>query len=227
MPINIKQILDSRLGVGLTTNALANATRKIKPSYIGGTPEQARAEFWRQEPVMAHAVDSIANRYGIAPETLRYRIDKEGYVDEEVKRRNSAILRGNKNFPRGYHLLHDRTSGMSFGLDDAATNIKQGNVKLINEGWYETDPFVNEKGRTTYPAEGEDTAGNIGIMAAHLKYHTDKAREDFPNASDYDINRYGLAYYNRGNAGGKKWVNSGANGYDYRRRLESRGTKSK
>lgn len=223
MPINIKKILNSKLGIGMKSNALSNATRKIPAKYIGGTPEQARTEFWRQEPVMQHAVDSIANSYGISPEVLRYRIDKEGYVDEEVKRRNNAILKGNKSFHRGYDLLHDRASGMSFGLDDAATNIKQGRVKLINEGWYELDPFINEKGRKTYPAEGEDNAGNIGIMAAHLKYHTDKAREDFPNASDYDINRYGLAYYNRGNAGGKKWVNNGAQGYNYRRRLESRG----
>lgn len=227
MPINPKKVLDSRLGIRMMSNKLSNLTKKIPAKYIGGNSEQARNEFWRQEPVMAHAVDSIANRYGISSEMLRHRIDKEGYVDEEIKRRNTAILKGNKSFPRGYNLLHDRASGMAFGLDDAATNIKQGNVKLINEGWYELDPFVNEKGRMTYPAEGEDNAGNIGIMAAHLKYHRDKAKQDFPNASEYDLNRYGLAYYNRGNSGGKKWVNEGAQGYNYRRRLESRGTKSK
>lgn len=227
MPINRKEIIKSILDGDLTSNALSYATRKIEPSYIGGTPEQARDEFWRQEPVLKHAVDSIANRYEISPEVLRYRIDKEGYVDEEINRRNSSILKGNRNFPRGYDLLHDRTSGMAFGLDDAATNIKRGDVKLINEVWYELDPFINEKGRTTYPAEGEDTAGNIGIMAAHLKYHREKAKQDFPNASEYDLDRYGLAYYNRGNAGGKKWVKQGADGYNYRRRLESRGSKSK
>ena len=45
---------------------------------------------------------------------------------------------------------------------------------------------------------------------------TDQAREDFPNASDADIARYGLAYYNRGRKGGKKWVKNGAKGYYYK-----------
>jgi hypothetical protein len=55
----------------------------------------------------------------------------------------------------------------------------------------------------------------MGIVAAHLKYFKDKAHKDFPNASEYDLNRYSNAYYNRGISGGKKWVKSGAKGYNY------------
>ena len=44
----------------------------------------------------------------------------------------------------------------------------------------------------------------------------DQAKEDFPNASEEDLNRYALAYYNRGRVGGKKWVKNGAKGYNYK-----------
>jgi hypothetical protein len=56
----------------------------------------------------------------------------------------------------------------------------------------------------------------MGIVAAHLKYFKDKAQKDFPNASEYDLNRYSNAYYNRGAYGGKKWVKAGAKGYNYK-----------
>lgn len=232
---NFKSAIDSRLGIGLTQNALNNAkrtattrrliqeTNSITPTYIGGTPDEARAEFWRQEPVMQHAVDSIADRYGIDPDALKYRIDREGFTDTQIR------IRNNPNFGayRGYDLLHTMSGGVEdFGLDDVATYIKDGKVKPINEKWLEVY-FNNEKGRETHGADGESTKDNIGLSAATLKYFIDTAKKDNPNISDYDANRYGLAYYNRGIEGGRKWVKNGAQGYGYRRRLESRGKLTK
>lgn len=222
---------------------LSDQTKKIPLRYIGGKPDEARAEFWRQEPVMQHSVDSIANRYNIDSDMLKYRIDKEGFTDEQISFRNYALTDKNAKAEalkygspeslviRGYDLLNSgeypEAHWNNFGLDDAATYINNGKVNIINEKWGDTDPFVNEKGRTTYPAQPKTVADGFGIVAAHLKYFKDLAKKDFPNASDTDLNRYALAYYNRGETGGKEWVNSGAKGYDYRRRLESRGKLTK
>lgn len=209
---------------------LAKINNSIPAKYIGGTNiDDVRAEFWKQEPVMQHAVDSIANRYNINPDALRYRIDHEGFTDVAIQKRNKAIKNGNVNNYRGYNLLHNPEfdNGVElFGLDDVATMIFNGDVKPINENWYDGD-FVNEKGRKTRAANADDAAGNIGLTAATLKHFNNKAKSDFPKASQQDLDRYGLAYYNRGASGGKKWVENGAKGYNFRRRLESRGTKTK
>lgn len=230
----IRKNIRTLRAVGNTLRAyqLNKQTKNIKPTYIGGTTDEARAEFWRQEPVMQHAVDSIANEYGINPEALKYRIDREGFTDNVIYQRNYAVKHPNQldvNKYRGYKLLHSpefRSGVEHFGLDDVGTMIFNGDVKPINENWYDGE-FTNEKGRTTKYAESDDAAGNIGLTAATLKYFNDKAKSDFPKASQQDLDRYGLAYYNRGASGGKKWVENGAKGYNFRRRLESRGTKSK
>lgn len=233
-------ILNFISGLGLNKNlmarikaqSLAERTRAIKPTYIGGETNDARAEFWRQEPVMQHAVDSIAGEYNINSDALKYRLDREGFTDNAIKMRNYAIQNpkwADIDEYRGYGLLNgDKlASGISlFGLDDVATLIEDGKVRPINETWRD-GTAINEKGRETHYATSDNVKGNIGLVAATLKYFTDEARKDNPKASQNDVNRYGLAYYNRGVKGGRKWVNSGASGYNYRRRLESSGSKSK
>lgn len=198
----------------LIAQKLTEQTKRIPATYIGGDANKARATFWKQEPVMQHAVDSIANRYGVDTNALKYRLDKEGFVDNQIKVRNNPDFESY----RGYDLLHtmNTISGVEhFGLDDVATLIEQGKVKPINEEWWDVD-FTNEKGRQTHGAHGKTVADNIGLMAATLKYFKDEARKDNPNLSDYDANRYGLAYYNRGVSGGREWANSEAKGYDYK-----------
>lgn len=196
-----------------TAKRLSEQTKRIPLRYIGGKPDEARAEFWRQEPVMQHAVDSIAERYGINSDALKYRIDREGFTDRAIRARNESLKYGagpglSNNSFRGYNLLHSdafRSGPINFGLDDVATMIMQGKVHPINEEWEDED-FINEKGRKTKGASAKDPAGNIGLTAATLKYFTEQAKKDYPHLSDYDANRYGLAYYNRGIAGGRKWV---------------------
>lgn len=198
--------------------------KKTPITYIGGKPDEARATFWEQEPVMQHAVDSIAKQYGINSDALKYRLNREGFVDSEINSRNNALKR-NKNIERGYDLLNGEiynSGAQYFGLDDVGSLITDKKVNLINENWYDED-FENEKCRHTHAVVGKTTADNIGISAATLKYFTDIAKQDNPNISDYDANRYGLAYYNRGVVGGRKWVKSGAKGYNYKRSLENGG----
>ena len=215
----------------LRAKRLAEQTNKIKPTYIGGSPNEARAEFWRQEPVMRHAVDSIAGRYGIQSDALRYRLNHEGFVDNAIALRNRAVQERPSDISkyRGYGLLHNsgmrKLSGpMSFGLDDVATLINENKVQPINEPWYHMT-FTNEKGRNTLAADGEDVAANRGLSAATLRYFTNQAKRDYPNLSPDEAARYGIAYYNRGVAGGRGWAKSGAKGYDYKRSLKSAGKK--
>ena len=69
----------------------------------------------------------------------------------------------------------------------------------------------------------EDVLDNYSLVKNKVILPNEKAKEDFPNASDEDLNRYSLSYFNRGVTGGKKWVNSGAKGYNYKRSLETGG----
>ncbi len=230
---------------------LQEQTEKIPVTYIGGTPEEARDKYWKQEPVLQHAIDSVSTLYGVDPDVVKYRLNHEGFVDHMIQDRNASVKNNYTNrIPRGYSILNDFVStgaGVSeFGFDDYGTYLTEGKIKLKGKQLYErpnglkymtpqyyTDivndgkPFTNEKGRKTNPATGWDNATNFGMMAAGLKYFKDEAKKDFPNASEEDLNRYSLAYFNRGISGGRKWVKEGAKGYNYRRRLESAGKKSK
>lgn len=209
----------------LKAKRLTEQTKRIPLEYIGGKPGEARSEFWRQEPVLQHAVDSIANKYGIDSNALKYRLDAEGYSDSFINYRNKQIKNGNYNVNRGYDILNRPyiTSSSAIGLDDARDYIDSGKIKLINESWFDSDNFINEKGRVTHPVAPNTHADAIGIMAAHLKYFKDTAKSDYPTISENEANRYAQAYYNRGIEGGRKWVKSGAKGYNYKRSLEEGG----
>ena len=57
----------------------------------------------------------------------------------------------------------------------------------------------------------------MGLTAAVLKGFYNQVAEDYPNLSEYDKNRYSLAYYNYGRRGAQKWIKNGAKGYDFER----------
>lgn len=197
-----------------------------KRGYIGGTPEQARKAYWETDNEMYMLTDSVAKTYGIEPALLRARMDKEGYTDARIKELNNDYFNKTNKALLGEQLFKSRAmpyvAGDEFGLDDVGTYINDGKVKLINENWGNGE-FNNEKGRKTNMAIGINYSDNIGIMAATLKYMRDKAKKDFPNASEADLDRYAGAYYNRGFTGGKKYVKSGGKGYKVKRTLETGG----
>lgn len=189
----------------------------IKPSYIGGTTKQARDKYWEQAPIMRHAVDSIANVYGISPKVLRNRLDKEGYTDEQIHHNNNTL--GNTETDRetnrsysNYSKLHERGGlyeGTSrYGLDDVFTYIEQGDVVPTPDTNYSDHYFINEHGRKTHAVSGETTKDNIDLTAATLKFMRDKAAKDFPNASRIFLDEAAGVYYNRGTTGGKKYMKS-------------------
>ena len=162
---------------------LSKETASIPVKYVGSSnknPLQQRREtwsqFWQQEPVLNHAVDSISEKYGIAPDALKYRLNTEGFTEGMIHQRNDSV-KSNKPVDRGYGLLNqtvknnryayydntnkqwDTTAGYGagftlFGLDDMADYINNGQANLINEKWY--DGYgTNEKNREVHYATGE------------------------------------------------------------------------
>ena len=128
---------------------LAQKTNSIPVTMIGGSTAEARSKYWSQEPVMSHAVNSIAERYNIDPMSLRYRLDREGFTDDQINRRNYQIKAG-EDVIRGYDLLNeDSAGGIVLGLDDARNYIDSGNVRLINESWFDARDFKRSEEHTS------------------------------------------------------------------------------
>lgn len=188
--------------------------KPLKDSYIGGSPEQVRAEFWKRSPVMDHATDSIAKKYGISKDLLKHRLDKEGFTDAAIRRYNI----NNQVYPINYDMLHSTEyNGFGhFGLDDLAPMIQNGKVKLINETWMDQEN-ENEKGRTVFSANGETVADNIGIMAATLKYYKDLAKSQNQGIDDDTAEVISNMMYNRGIKGANEYIkNHGYKGYNFK-----------
>jgi len=205
-----------------------------KNRYIGGTPEQSRNQYWRQDPEMYIITDSIANEYNLNGDLLRARLNAEGFTDARIDAINSYIKAGLS--PQELNSVLDRNTGEGYanreqapiystkyyGLDDMGDYLDKGRASLINERW--GDWYVtNEHGRQTHAAAGNTVKDNIGLMASGLRMFRDKAKQDFPNTSESDLDRYAAAYYNRGAAGGKQWVKNGAKGYNIKRSLKEAG----
>lgn len=232
----------------LIAKRLQEQTDKIPVTYIGGNNnKEVRDKFWAQEPVLNHAIDSVAKLYNINPAALKYRINHEGFVDRYIQDRNFAVLKGvGNNLHRGYSILNDYVGlyeGINnFGLDDAGSMFENGDIKLKGKKWYETldgykyrSPqyytynWTNEHERITNAATGADVADNFGITAAILRNKKDKASRDFPNMSDKELDRASVIYFHRGDTGGKKYIQSGKGGYNFRnggfirRRLSTNG----
>lgn len=207
-PLNVSKIVDAARNKVSVNNRLQYYNHNPYNKFIGGDPDEVRRKFWKHDAIMDHAADSIANVYGIDPDGFKNRMNYEGFVDTSVNFNN-----GNGNL-HGYELLHAPISKFNkdhlFGLDYGAYFIKEGLARLKgNEKWKNTD-FTNEAGIKTPHAEGRTVIDNMGMMAAVLKYMTDKAKSDFPGRTQDEYDIYGQAYYNRGETGGKNWVTNGA-----------------
>lgn len=204
----------------------------VKAKYIGGTKSQTRDKFWEQAPIMRHAVDSIAGRYGLNPNLLRNRLSHEGFVDKNIKYNNYHVLNKDNENPRNssnYEFLQNpnyRMDGFdSFGMDDVGTMLKEGKVNLINETWYD-ETGTNEHMRDTNSASGRNNLDNIGLQAATLRYFRDTAKQNYPNATDAELDAYANMYYNRGESGANKYIKrNGTKGYNIRKSLTNAKTK--
>lgn len=193
------------------TNKNKKSLKTTKPTYIGGTPVETRTAFWRNYPEAVHVTDSIANAYQISPVLLRNRLTAEGYVDAAINANNSA---SDRNYIVNNYIYGNKAGGgfQRYGLDNVPAMIDKGIVKPISENYY-VGSAVNEQGQQVRPAEGRTNLDNMGLVAATLAAFRAQVKKDYPNISESELNRYTQAYYNRGAAGGRKWVKSGAKGY--------------
>lgn len=186
-----------------------NNGKPVKNRYIGGTTQQVRDAYWEQAPIMRHATDSIANRYGINPKILRNRLNHEGFTDTMIKMHNASVTGGYKDDRDSetyFTLNRPSLNGFAqYGLDDVYNYITDGSVKPINENWYD-GTATNEKGRTVRFASGERNKDSMGLVAATLKAMRDKAAKDFPGASRQFLDEAAGVYYNRGMTGGKNYM---------------------
>lgn len=185
---------------------------KITRDYIGGTQKQTRDKYWEQAPVVAHAADSIANRYGISKDLLRHRLNHEGYTDTAIQEHNDLAD------THSYKFLSNPTwvSGFGlFGLDDTGTFIQEGKVKPINENWI-YKKANNEHDRELNSVSGETIKDNMGLMAGTLKYLRSRAEELHPEFNDQQLDWYTNMMYNRGQAGAKNYYkNNGFGDYKF------------
>lgn len=186
----------------------------IQSEYIGGNTKQARQKYWDQAPIVRHAVDSIADVYGINPQILKDRLDKEGFVDFAIKDQNKYSKfsgRGHSNYSQLIDPSYSYSGFLTFGLDDVATLIEEGKVKPTKETGYHDMEATNEKGREVHSASGPTNLDNISLMAATLKYFRDEASRDFPKATRQSLDKAAGIYYNRGIAGGRKYIKKNPN----------------
>lgn len=209
--VNKYKMLDGKNGNYTYKNGAVQDVDKngkpIKSVYIGGKKQEARDKFWKQAPIMQHAVDSIAQAYKINPAILRKRLDIEGFTDAAIRYHNSALpSREYSNYENlNGNYMGPNIGFEAFGLDDFQDYMNDGKIKLIRESWYPTEN-QNEQKRWVNSASGITIADNIGMTAATLKYFRDLAKRDFPNASEAFLDFAAGAYYNRGAAGGKKYM---------------------
>lgn len=185
----------------------------IKSRWLPGSTNEDRNQYWEQAPIMKHATDSIAGIYGINPELLRYRLNKEGFTDHAINENNKSYKKGSRS-ASNYDMLHklnqldfsDEHTQDYYGLDDGFYYIERGAAVPTPETNYDDHYFHNSQGRRTHAVHGETTEDGISLMGATLKMFRDKAEKDWPNADRRFLDEAASIYYNRGAAGGKRYL---------------------
>lgn len=181
-----------------------------------GSTDDTRQRVYQTYPRLVQVTDSIANEYKINPKLLRTRLAHEGFIDEIAYYHDDAVRSGDTLISKENYInsiLNNSYSGFgTFGLDDVGTLIDEEKVKPIRERYYSEDN-VNEKGRYVHSVRGTDNYDNIGLTAATLKYFRDEAQKTYPKAGSSELDRYANIFYNRGIAGGKKYIKNGGKGY--------------
>ena len=178
-------------------------------NYIGGTPQEARIKYLKQNPDLLSTIKEISQRYQLNPSLLLYRLSKEGIVDSKIKDYNAEIDSEKIN---STNLDKADAAFQKFGTDWLAHRIKSGNVKLNRVIPFTSREVLNEKDELVKPAHFFTNYDNIEGVAAQLKQIESEVNKDFQNQ---DINKDAaiMAYYNRGRSGGKSYIKTEGNKY--------------
>ena len=168
--------------------------------YIGGSPNEARQKYFNVDTELTNIIKTIAKQYGISPSVLASRIAKEGPIDDAIRNYNNT----NGYFQRGEMI------GPVWGLDDMGTWITDGTVKLRKGLMVDTDyEMENEKGRTTYSVGSNNCMDGVELTAVALKYFKDRMRQQYPKASEAQLEQYATAAFNNGVEGATNLINQG------------------
>ena len=69
--------------------------------------------------------------------------------------------------------------------------------------------MVNEKGRTTYSVGSDNYMDGVELTAVALKYFKDRMRQQYPKASEAQLEQYATAAFNNGMTGATNLINQG------------------
>lgn len=150
--------------------------------YIGGTKNETRKKYIKLDKKLVQAVSQIANEYGINPKLLMQRISKEGIIDQAIKHYND----NNGENIRSIVDLGGVNGFLSFGLDWAGDEYKNGDIKTNRKIPFQVGNANNEHGTTVHPANTLNGYDAIELMAATIKSKQDKIKEKYPNIEDLD-----------------------------------------
>lgn len=150
--------------------------------YIGGTKNETRKKYIKLDKKLVQAVSQIANEYGINPKLLMQRISKEGIIDQAIKHYND----NNGENIRSIVDLDGVNGFLSFGLDWAGDEYKNGDIKTNRKIPFQVGNANNEHGTAVRPANTLNGYDAIELMAATIKSKQDKIKEKYPNIEDID-----------------------------------------
>jgi hypothetical protein len=162
-----------------------------KREIIGGTPNESRVKYYKQDKKLTETINAIANEYGIDNELLFHRIAKEGLIDKLINYNNYSILRNDKNISSGIDYNNVEPFSV-LGLDDSYDNYEKyklnRNIPVIKT------PSINEKGREVNSIVTRNITDAIELMAADLNYRKERLASNGIKPTNSLIS----ASYNRG-----------------------------
>lgn len=167
------------------------------PSITGSSRNIREQKYFDIDKEYTDSVNTISKRYGLNPNLVASRLAREN-IDRVIDRYNE---RGGEGLiSDDFHM--DDISGVTWGLDDFHSNVKEGKTQL-KEPWvsYKDTEFVNEKGRTTNSAIFNSWSDVISATAAELKGKRDRLKKSYPNVSEYELDAITSGSFNRGEVG--------------------------
>ena len=195
-----KEFLDAKKDnlKSVTADEIKKYLYKNGLGYIGG--DNARLKMISKLPNIVNKVNELSSQYGINPNIFMRRLEKEGFIDEAIRRYNESSINRQNNLIN--NILEDKTFSpfTHFGLDDAGALLLNGDIQLLNStNELYTVNARNEKGEIKRTiGSGIPVKDILEIKAAMIKHYGDLIKQRFPNRTDDELNATINAAYNMG-----------------------------
>lgn len=184
-------------------NTYVEKPEKKEVKYIGGSTEKTRSIYINLDNKLQRVVHNTAKDYGLNPNLLMSVLSSEGVIDDGI-----MLYNKNKGNVESIVDVPELASNLfeNFGLDDIYSNYINGIAKTNRPIKMHEVIETNEKGREVRSAGVDSVYDAIELMASDLRSRRDRVRKDFGDIPEDLLDSYTHAYYNRGNAGGKKYI---------------------